>query len=131
MPRDHTLRWQLKQRLGAALSLKQRIQHPRRFEADPLAAKVDAGERRPSHLGEQDIIINAEHGDFFRHGDAAFTAGVDGVPGISIVARQQRARSRQRAHPFLRHLIGGGRAAEERFLSTARLGECVAAHARP
>ena len=55
-----------------------------------LAAKIDARQRRPRHLREQDIVVNAKHRDLFGHGDPAFSAGVNGVPGISVVSRQQR-----------------------------------------
>ena len=56
--------------------------------ADAQRIGRDARERRADHLRQQHVVVHAEDRDVFRHADADLAAGVDRVPRVAVVARE-------------------------------------------
>lgn len=113
------------------ISFHEAVENLGGFEADFFGTEVDAGEGWTGHFVEENIVVDAEDGDFLGDGDAAFAADVYGVPGIAVVGGEDCAGAREGLDPFLGDFVGGGGLAEKRAFAAAFGGERVSAQDGP
>ena len=70
------------------------------FIAGAMHVRHDAGEGRVGEFAEKFVVVDADDGDFFRHGEAEAAAGVEDLLAAKIVAGHDTDGFGQAADPF-------------------------------
>jgi hypothetical protein len=131
MAGDDAAGWDFDGGVGDGFSLHQIVEHFGGLKADAFDAELDAGECWADHFGEEGVVVDAEHGDFFGDGDVELTANIDGVPGVPIVGGEDGAGPGEGCDPFAGDFVGVSRGAEGDAFAAALAGEGLFAEAGP
>ncbi len=99
LPNSDALRRDLLFHGGWRLTLHQPVEPLSRFVTNLFGIGNDAGKRRITKIAEQLVVIDADDGHLFRHGDVFAGAGVEDMLSAQIIRGENPHRLGERADP--------------------------------